>query len=657
MSASEVSLPAGVDPASFDDSVRVQDDLYRHVNGRWLQTAEIPPDRARSGAFLDLVDGAEAAVRELVEEAQQAEPGTEARKIGDLYASFMAEDAVESAGAAPLAEPLALVAAADSVAAVLATLGALERTGAGSLFQLFVDNDPGEPGRYLVFVEQGGLGLPDERYYREDGFQSHREAYRTFLATIYALAGMSEAETRADRVLALETEIAAQHWDAVRTRDVQATYNPTSWAELVARAGDHGALLESWSAGLEAPVGALTELVIREPSFVSGVLDLLTADRLDAWRDWLAARVIRPLSPYLSSDFVDAHFAFTGTALTGAQEVKARWKRGVALTEGALGEAVGRLYVERHFPPVAKLRMDVLVANLVAAYRSSIGGLDWLGEETRAKALAKLAKFTPKIGYPVRWRDYSTLVVDPADLVGNVRRAAAFEFARELGKIGKPVDRDEWFMTPQTVNAYYNPGMNEIVFPAAILQPPFFDPDRDEAANYGGIGAVIGHEVGHGFDDQGSQFDGDGRLADWWTPADREAFEERTKALIDQYDSLVPEGLDDHVNGALTIGENIGDLGGLTIAWKAYVFSLEGRGAPIIDGLTGAQRFFLSWATVWREKRRQAEAIRLLTIDPHSPPEFRCNQIVRNLDEFVDAFNVTDTDALWLDPTKRVTIW
>ena len=637
--------------------MRVQDDLYRAVNGEWLATAEIPADRARSGAFLDLVDGAEEAVRAIIERAQSAEPGTEARKIGDLYASFLDEARVEEVGAAPLAEPLALVAAADSVATVLAVLGTLERRGGGSLFRLFVDNDPGDPSRYLVFVEQGGLGLPDERYYREDDFAPHRDAYRTFLVAMFTLAGLGEAEARADRVLALETEIAGTHWDAVATRDVQATYNPTSWAGLVASSGDGGALLDAWAAGLGAPVGALETVVVREPGFVSGVLGLLTHDRLDAWRDWLAIRVIRPLAPYLSSAFVEAHFAFTGTALTGAQELKARWKRGVALTEGAMGEAVGRLYVDEHFPPLAKIRMDVLVANLVAAYRDSISSLDWMGDETRGRALDKLGRFTPKIGYPVVWRDYSRLEVSADDLVGNVRASSAFEFDRELGKIGRPVDRDEWFMTPQTVNAYYNPGMNEIVFPAAILQPPFFDPDRDDALNYGGIGAVIGHEIGHGFDDQGSQFDGDGRLENWWTEADRAAFEERTSALIAQYDALVPEGLTDHVNGALTIGENIGDLGGLTIAWKAYVLSLEGAEPPVIDGETGAQRFFRSWASVWREKRREAEAKRLLTIDPHSPPEFRCNQIVRNLDEFAAAFDLTETDALWLDPTKRVTIW
>jgi putative endopeptidase len=376
------TLPAGIDLSGGDSSVRAQDDLFRHVNGEWLETAEIPADRARSGAFLDLADGAEAAVRTIVETAEAAEPGTEARKVGDLYASFMAEERVEALGAEPLADPLALVAAADSVQAVVTTLGALERTGAGSLFQLFVDTDPGDPSRYLVFVEQGGIGLPDERYFREPDFQPQRDAYRTFVARLFELAGLDDTDARAERVLALEVEIAAQHWDAVRTRDVQATYNPTTWAALVEGAGDAGRLLEAWAAGLGAPARALDELVVREPSFVSGVLGLLTADRLDAWRDWLAVRVIRPLAPYLSSAFVQAHFACTGTALSGTQEVRARWKRGVGVTEGALGEAIGRLYVAEHFPPIAKVRMDVLVANLVAAYRASIDGLEWLGAET-----------------------------------------------------------------------------------------------------------------------------------------------------------------------------------------------------------------------------------------------------------------------------------
>jgi putative endopeptidase len=355
---------------------------------------------------------------------------------------------------------------------------------------------------------------------------------------------------------------------------------------------------------------------------------------------------------------VDENFGFYGRTLTGTPELRARWKRGVSLVEGALGEAVGRIYVERHFPPAAKEAMDDLVDHLVEAYRTSIQGLDWMSAETRQRALEKLDKFTPKIGYPVRWRDYSDLVVDPTDLLGNVRRAAEFEFARELAKIGRPLDRDEWFMTPQTINAYYNPGFNEIVFPAAILQYPFFTPDRDAAANYGAIGGVIGHEIGHGFDDQGSRFDGDGRLTDWWTEEDRAAFETRTASLIEQYDALAPQQVpDSHVNGALTIGENIGDLGGLGIAWKAYLLSLGGEEPPLIDGLTGAERFFLSWAQAWQMKGRDEEVRRLLAIDPHSPNEFRCNQIVRNLEPFYEAFGVTETDGLWLPPAQRVTIW
>jgi putative endopeptidase len=369
-------------------------------------------------------------------------------------------------------------------------------------------------------------------------------------------------------------------------------------------------------------------------------------------------QVIRSTAAYLSSDFVDANFEFYGRALTGTPELRARWKRGVAFVEGMMGEAVGRTYVDRHFPPAAKSAMDTLVGNLIEAYRQSIAGLAWMTEETRKRALEKLGKFTPKIGYPVKWRDYSRLDTSADDLVGNLRAASEFEFQRELGKIGKPLDRDEWFMTPQTINAYYNPGFNEIVFPAAILQYPFFDEKRDAAANYGAIGAVIGHEIGHGFDDQGSKYDGDGRLTDWWTADDRAAFERLTGSLIEQYNALAPRQVPEHhVNGALTIGENIGDLGGLGIAWKAYLISLHGEEPPVIDGMTGAERFFLSWAQAWQMKGRDEEVIRLMAIDPHSPNEFRCNQIVRNLDGFYETFDVTEADELWLDPEERVTIW
>ena len=364
-------------------------------------------------------------------------------------------------------------------------------------------------------------------------------------------------------------------------------------------------------------------------------------------------------APYLTDDLVHENFSFYGTQLTGVPTIRERWKRGVSLAEGALGEAIGKIYVERHYPPTAKAAMDELVGNLIEAYRQSIAELEWMTAETRERALAKLDKFTPKIGHPEVWRDYSSLTIDRDDLFGNVRRAAIFEHDRNIDKVGAPIDRTEWHMPPQMVNAYYNPSMNEIVFPAAILQYPFFDAGRDAAANYGGIGAVIGHEIGHGFDDQGSRYDGDGKLEDWWTDADRTAFEERTTALIAQYDALVPEGLDaeHHVNGALTIGENIGDLGGLGIALKAYELSLGGQEAPVIDGYTGVQRLLLSWGQVWQQKSREAETLRLLTIDPHSPNEFRCNQIVRNIDAFYDAFGVTESDALWLPTESRVTIW
>ncbi|WP_210480032.1 M13 family metallopeptidase [Naasia sp. SYSU D00948] len=653
------ALSSGIALEELDPAIRPQDDLFRHVNGRWIERTEIPSDRARYGSFYVLAEEAEKAVREIVTEAQQAEPGTEERKLGDLFASFLDEERVEQLGTAPLEDVLAAARAVDSIPALLETVGRLERRGAPGFVQLFVDNDPGSPERYLVFMEQGGLGLPDESYYREEKFAEIREAYLGHVERLLALAGFDDAAERARSVLELETAIAAAHWDNVRTRDSQATYNLRTWADaagLVSTGG--GADLSIWLTGLGAPAGALDEVVVREPSFLEGLGALLVEERLEAWRNWLAWQLVHQAAPYLPSVFVEENFDFYGRTLTGTPELRARWKRGVSLVEGSMGEAVGKVYVERHFPPAAKEAMDALVANLVEAYRRSIESLDWMGEDTRRRALDKLEKFTPKIGYPVKWRDYSPLQIDAADLLGNVRRASEYEFDRELGKIGRPLDRDEWFMTPQTVNAYYNPGFNEIVFPAAILQYPFFTPDRDPAANYGAIGAVIGHEIGHGFDDQGSRFDGDGRLTDWWTPEDRAAFEQRAAVLIEQYSRLAPKQVPDHkVNGALTVGENIGDLGGLGIAWKAYVLSLDGQEPPVVDGLTGAERFFLSWAQAWQMKARDEEVIRLLTIDPHSPSEFRCNQIVRNLAPFYDAFRVTPADALWLDPAERVTIW
>jgi len=652
----ESPLHAGIEIEELDANVRPQDDLFRHVNGKWADRTEIPSDKARYGSFYVLAEEAERAVRDIIVDSQSEGPGTEKRKIGDLYTSFLDEERIEALGATPLVPLLEEAAAPTSIPELLAALGRLERKGTTGFLSMYVDNDPGNPERYLVIIGQGGLSLPDESYYREEKFAPIREAYVAYLEKMLGLAGLDQVAERAARIFALETEIAAAHWDNVRSRDSEATYNLRTWAEVLESTSSVD--LNLWLDALDVPSGSLDEVVVSQPSFFEDLAALLTADRLESWTDWLAWQVIRSNAAYLSSEFVEANFDFYGRTLTGTPEMRARWKRGVSLVEGALGEAIGRVYVERHFPETAKTSMDVLVDNLVEAYRQSITNLDWMTAETRGRAIEKLEKFTPKIGYPVKWRDYSTLEISADDLLGNVRATNEFEFARELGKIGKPLDRDEWFMTPQTINAYYNPGFNEIVFPAAILQYPFFDESRDAAANYGAIGAVIGHEIGHGFDDQGSKFDGDGRLTDWWTDADRAAFEERTASLIEQYNALAPAQVPEHhVNGALTIGENIGDLGGLSIAWKAYLISLDGVEPPVIEGLSGAERFFLSWAQAWQLKARDEEVIRLLSIDPHSPNEFRCNQIVRNIDDFYTTFGVSTSDALWLDPKERVTIW
>ena len=649
-----MTLPSGIQIDELDPGVRPQDDLFRHVNDRWLARTEIPADRPRESAFRLLAEEAENAVREIVEEAASAPEGSEERKLGDLYASFMDADRAERLGSQPMSEALAAARAVGSIPELLETLGRLERLGVGGLYRLFVDTDPGQPERYLVFFEQGAISLPDESYYREERFAGVRDAFAGHVQRMFELAGLPDADGAASRVIELETAVAGHHWDSVTSRDRDKTYNLFTWAGALSEGPD----LRGWLAALDPPAGAFDEIVLRQPSFSTGLASLLTDERVPAWRDWLCWQVIHSAAGYLSDAFVREDFDFYGRALSGTPQLRERWKRGVSLVERAMGEAVGRAYVGRRFPSGARERMDVLVANLLEAYRQSIEKLEWMGPDTRLRALDKLAKFTPKIGYPVRWRDYSSLRIDPANLMANVRAADEFEFHRQLNKIGQPVDRDEWLMTPQMVNAYYNAGMNEIVFPAAILQDPFFNPGRDDAANYGAIGAVIGHEIGHGFDDQGSKIDGDGRLTDWWSAEDRKAFETRTRSLIAQYNALAPKQTpDQHVNGALTIGENIGDLGGLGIAWQAYLLSLHGEPAPVIDGLTGAQRFFMSWARIWQVKARDEEVIRLLAIDRHSPGEFRCNQIVRNLDEFYAAFGVGAADELWLEPAARVRIW
>ncbi len=654
-------MNTGIDPSTWDDSIRPQDDLFGHINGRWMAETEIPDDRAVHGAFHILRDNAEEALREIIVDAaaSDAEPGTPARKVGDLFASFMDVERVESLGLAPIADDLAAVEAVSDTEGLLRLLGSLQRSGVGGAIMPFVDTDARDSTRYLVHFEQGGLGLPDESYYREDDFAEIRAVYATHIAAMLTLAEVAgspqAAEEAAARVLALETRLAAGHWDVVESRDAVKTYNKFEAGELTGLAA--GLDWDAWFAGFSPPPGAFDEVVVRQPSYLTELAAALADEPLAGWKEWLAFRVVSAAAPYLSKALVDQNFDFYGRTLTGTPEQRDRWKRGVSLVEGALGEAAGQLYVERHFPPEAKDRMVDLVDNLVEAYRQSIRSLPWMGDATKERALEKLDQFMPKIGYPDEWRDYTKLAIDRDDLMGNVRAAAAFETQRELGKLGGPVDRGEWFMTPQTVNAYYNPGMNEIVFPAAILQPPFFDLDADDAVNYGAIGAVIGHEIGHGFDDQGSRYDGTGNLQDWWTDDDRQRFDDLTQALIEQYAAFEPRGLPGHhVNGALTVGENIGDLGGLSIAYQAYRISLGDEDAPVIDGLTGDQRFFAGWAYCWQTKTRDAEALRRLATDPHSPPEFRAN-VVRNLVEFYDAFEVTEGDRLWLAEQDRVRIF
>ena len=655
MTTSAQSTRTGIDLEWVDADTRPQDDLFAHVNGRWLATHTIPDDRAQDGTFVMLRDRAEADVHAIVEGAA-AQDDADARRIADLYASFMDVEAVEALGVAPLRQLLDEIVAAPDRTALATVLGRRQREGRASLVGSFVSTDAKDPTRYLVHLSQSGLGLPDESYYREESYAEVRAAYVAHLERLAGLVGLPAPAQLAADVMELETAVAAVSWDRVSNRDAEKTYTLMTAGELRERAPAFD--WDAWLDALGAPAGSFDEVVVRQPSFVEAAAALWAQRPVAQWKAWLAIRTVSTCADYLNDEVVEADFDFYGRTLSGTPQIKDRWKRGVALVEGALGEAVGRLYVERHFPTSSKDRMVALVANLVEAYRQSISTLDWMGPATRQRALAKLAKFTPKIGYPDKWEDYSAFEVRADDLLGNVLRAGAWSTDRELGKIGKPVDRAEWFMTPQTVNAYYHPRLNEIVFPAAILQPPFFDPDADDAANYGGIGAVIGHEIGHGFDDQGSKYDGDGAMTDWWDAADRTEFDRRAQALIDQYSALSPAGLPDHkVNGALTVGENIGDLGGLTIALRAYRIALGDEPAPEIDGLSGLQRVFFGWAQIWRIITRREEAIRRLTIDPHSPPDLRCNAVATNLDTFYEAFDVHAGDALYTAPEHRVRIW
>ncbi|MFK5582572.1 M13 family metallopeptidase [Serinicoccus sp. LYQ131] len=662
-------MKSGIDRAGMATDVRAQDDLFAHVNGGWLATAAIPEDRARYGSFDMLRESAETAVRALIIDAaeQQPDPGTPAGKVGSLFASFMDEERVAELGLTPLAEPLAQVAGVQDATGVVAVSAGLQREGIEGLTHLWVTADAGDPERYIAYLHQGGIGLPDEAYYTDEEHAGVREAYRGYLARLLELAApalveagltdvLGSTEDAVARVYALEERIAAAHWDRVASRDAVRSYTRLGREELAGITP--GWDWDAWAQGLGAPAAALDAVVARQPEVLTAVATALREVPVADWQAWLAVRVLDGTAPYLTDDLVAAHFDFHGRALSGTPANKERWKRGVGLVEGLLGEAAGQLYVEAHFPPAARERMSELVDNVTEAFRRRIGELEWMGPETRTRALEKLAAFRPKIGHPPVFRDYATYQLDPADLVGNVRRGAAVETDRELAKVGGPIDRDEWLMTPQTVNAYFHPMLNEIVFPAAILQPPFFDVDADDAANYGGIGAVIAHEIGHGFDDQGSRYAGDGSLTEWWTEDDRAAFDARSARLVAQFDTLSPRDIPGGtatVNGGLTVGENIGDLCGLELAHLAYTIATDGA-APELDGWTGDQRFFLGWASVWRTVAREEEARRLLSVDPHAPADLRANT-VRNVDAFHRAFATTASDGLWLEPQDRVRVF
>jgi len=657
-----MKLLPGIDATALSKQTRAQDDLFRHVNGTWLDKTEIPEDKAIYGSFHMLADASEEAVKLILEEAAaNPKPGV-SQQIGDLYACFLDEAKANQLGAEPIKADLGTVQAISSLADATKLLGEFERTGTSGIFGMYVDNDPNDPTRYQVNLYQGGLGLPDEAYYREDKHKEILEAYEVHVGKMFALAGWDKdkAASAAKTVVELETTLASKHWDNVATRDADKTNNPTKFADLQKLTPTFDWNLWFEGSGIDKKV--LEESIVMMPSFFEGLSSVYSEQNLENLKTWLSWNVISSKAAYLSQDFVDERFSFYGTKLTGAPVNRARWKRAVSLVEGSLGEAVGKIYVEKYYPPEAKAKMDQLVEYLIQAYRESIQELEWMSDETKKKALVKLDKFTPKIGYPTKWKDYSSIVIDRNDLVGNIKRVTSWGLDREMKKIGSPIDREEWFMTPQTVNAYYNPGFNEIVFPAAILQPPFFSLESDDAVNFGAIGAVIGHEIGHGFDDQGSKYDGDGALISWWSDADRKSFEERTASLISQFNELSPEQLSDEnkLNGELTIGENIGDLGGLGIAYRAYLLSVKDNGgaepAPI-DGLTAKQRLFLSWAQAWRTKGRDEMVLQRLATDPHSPPEFRCNQIVRNIDAFYEAFELSPSDKLWLDQSQRVSIW
>ncbi|HTV77479.1 MAG TPA: M13 family metallopeptidase [Steroidobacteraceae bacterium] len=653
------SQGSGLNTAAMDPAVRVQDDVYQHANGHWLRTTIIPEDRAYVSIDTGLADKNLDELHEIIEAAakdRSAPAGSEARKIGDLYASFMDEAAVQAAGLGPLKEELARIDALKSKNELPALFAHLNRIGVSTPYGLGVGPDARDSSRNAAGLDQDGLGMPDRDYYIKNDdprLLQVRGRYLEAIQKLLALAGQPDAAAQAKAVLALETRMAQAQWTRTELRDPVKTYNKTTFPQLQTLSPGYGWQRYLTDVGVS---GKSDYVIIGEPSYFKAFGEMVKTEPLATWKSYLRWQLIREFAGVMPRDFVDASFAFYGTALRGTPQIRPRWKRGIAVVESGIGFGLGKLYVAKYFPPATKARMESLVDNLLAAYRQDVTQLDWMGPETRRQALEKLAKLHRKIGYPQKWRDYGGLEIRRNDLIGNVMRANEWEFRYQLGKLGKPVDHDEWLLTPQTVNAYYRPDLNEVVFPAAYLQPPNFDPRVDDAANYGAVGAVIGHEMSHGFDDEGSQFDADGNLRDWWTKADHERFAAKTAALVAQYDAFEPlPGY--HVNGKLTLGENIADNSGLAVAYKAYHLSLHGHPAPVIDGYTGDQRFFLAFVQSWMGKVREKQQIVWLKSDPHSPFAARGELPVRNQDAFYEAFGVKPGDRMYRPPDQRVHIW
>ncbi len=647
----------GIEKENMDTSERPQDDLYQFVNGIWLEKTSIPPDKSNYGAFSELVEENEKRLRNIIEEAaamDNKKEGSEAQKVGDFYLSFMDSSLLEELGLTPLQPDLERIVSVKTKKDLVSLMAYFIRMGVQTPFYYYINQDQKQSDQYISYVGQSGLGLPDRDYYfkTDDKFKEIRKKYVNYISELLALAKIDHETDKAGKIMKMETALAQGHWTRVESRDRDKTYNKYTIKNL-----ENLTPAFSWSLYIrEAKIPQTSEMIVRQPSYFKKFNEIFDQYSVDDWKDYFTFQLLDAIAPYLTQNFVDLHFNFHGKTLSGIEELSPRWKRAVNSIDDVLGEAVGKLYVEKYFKPEAKERMVTLVGNLHEAYKSRIRQLDWMSPETREKALVKLSKFRAKVGYPDKWKDYSALVIKKDELLENIKRASLTTYDREINKLGKPIDREEWFMTPQTVNAYYNPSMNEVVFPAAILQPPFFNMNADDAVNYGAIGAVIGHEMTHGFDDQGRKSDGDGNLTDWWTEADKQKFQQRADILVKQFNNYI--AIDTfHINGQLTLGENIADLGGLTISYYAYKISLNVKEAPVIDGWKGDQRFFIGWAQIWRRKYRDDELRKRLLTDPHSPSRFRVEGPVVNMPEFYAAFNVTGKDKMYIPVTDRVQIW